>query len=184
MPKFTNRENEKIILPDGRIVFLSRSDAVVGCVVCLEDNVPYVLVVERGPAVDNSGKLCLPCGYLDWDEDFTQAVKREIFEETALDVDALYASTIYIDFHQPYYVESSPKAHRQNVSNHFGLVLSGPRPELKESAGMRTGEITKVQWMKASDLLFQTDETFAFWHHEMAIRFLCDRGIPFLPSHI
>ncbi len=174
MPTFQNRENEKITLPDGRTIFLARSAAVVACVVCLVNDEPYVLMVERGETVDNSGKWCMPCGYLDWDEDFSAAVTRELFEETGLCLDDLEPSRImYKSFDSPYHVDSSPKSHRQNISHHFGVVLKGPLPLIKTSQGMQSGEIKSVEWVHYKALSDIVDEeTYAFNHNMKAHMFL------------
>ena len=179
MPEFKNRPNERFVLPDGKEIYKVRSSAVVACVVCVSNNEPYVLMVERGPQVDNSGLWCMPCGYLDWDETFAEAVRRELFEETGLDLAAFADRIIQFDLETPYYIESSPKAHRQNISHHFGIVISGPRPVLKDSDGLRSGEITSVEWVKASTLPLAHELEasplkghFAFHHNEKARRFV------------
>ncbi len=174
MPTFQNRENEKITLPDGRTIFLARSTAVVACVVCLVNDEPYVLMVERGDTVDNSGKWCMPCGYLDWDEDFSAAVTRELFEETGLCLDDLEPSkVIFMDFYNPYHVDSSPKSHRQNISHHFGVMFHGPLPLITKSQGMQSGEIKSVEWVNAEAISKTVDEeTYAFNHNLKAKMFL------------
>ena len=119
MAKFNNRENERVVLPDGRIIFIARSTAVVGCVLCVNDDKLSVLMVERGPKVDNSGKWCMPCGYLDWDESLKEAVIRELFEETGLDFDALDKSKVlYAELDNPYRVQSS----RGVMVHHFTSI--------------------------------------------------------------
>lgn len=181
MPEFSNRENERVQLPDGRVIFLARSTAVVGCVLCLQEGEPYVLMVERGDKVDNSGKWCMPCGYLDWDETLEEAVKREVWEETGLDLDELIqqGKAVYSRIKQPYHVGSSPKSNRQNVSHHFAIVLEGPLPALKGSDALASGEATAVEWVRLSSI--PTKENlessgmkgyFAFDHNEDIHRFV------------
>lgn len=181
MPEFKNRENERVQLPDGRTIFLARSTAVVGCVLCLQGDEVFVLMVERGSKVDNSGKWCMPCGYLDWDETLDAAVKREIWEETGLDVDALLSENkaVYSYIEQPYYVSSSPKSNRQNVSHHFGIVLQGPLPTLSRSLALETGEATAVEWVRLSSIPTKENlessglkNYFAFDHNEDIHRFV------------
>src|SRR5277367_6632606 len=53
-----------------------------------------VLVVEgdrivlgrRAPSAFRGGQWCLPCGFVDWDEDFLAAGRREVLEESGLAV--------------------------------------------------------------------------------------------------
>lgn len=43
-----------------------------------------VLICRRTAAVFEGGKWCLPCGYVEYDEDFLTAALREVQEETGL----------------------------------------------------------------------------------------------------
>ena len=180
MPNFNNRENERVDLPDGRVIFLARSTAVVGCVLCLHGNDVFVLMVERGDKVDNSGKWCMPCGYLDWDETLDEAIKREVWEETGLNLDEVIDQkrALYARIDQPYYIGSSPKSNRQNISHHFGLVMEGPPPELKASEALASGEATAVEWVRLSTIPTRENiessglsDYFAFNHNEDIHRF-------------
>ncbi|HBF38348.1 MAG TPA: NUDIX hydrolase [Firmicutes bacterium] len=45
-----------------------------------------VLLCKRGPGNFQSGKWCLPCGFMEFDEDYLMAARREVKEETGLDV--------------------------------------------------------------------------------------------------
>jgi len=190
MPKFNNRENKRIELPSGDLFFHARSTAVVACVICMVGDVPHVLMVERGEKVDNSGLWCLPCGYLDWDESLGEAVVRELFEETGLDIGEIpQERIIHRDENVPYYIESSPKAHRQNISHHFGIALRGPLPALNAKAAIESGEIQQAEWVKMSAIptnaeirqdALNLEGMFAFDHNERAHRFvsfLKERGI-------
>ena len=180
-PKFNNRENEKVTLGDGRVVFLARSTAVVGTILCIDGDTTYALMVERGEKVDNSGKWCMPCGYLDWDEDFSEAVRREVFEETGLDISSLHEThqVLHSDLESPYYVESSPNSHRQNVSCHFGILIKGPVPPVQTSDGLESGEISRIEWVNITAI--PTNENleasgladyFAFDHNDKLNRFV------------
>lgn len=168
--EFSNRENEKVTLPDGRIVFLSRSVAVVACVVCVEDGIPYVLVGERGEAVDNSGKWCMPCGYLDWDETLDQAVLREVFEETGFSLASIGTKQIiYKDERIPHEVISTTDENRQNVAHIFGVMFRGSLPKIDPSAAIATGEVVRAMWMKLEEMeLYE----FAFKHDKRISAFI------------
>ena len=41
-----------------------------------------VLLCKRAPGNFQSGKWCLPCGFIEFDEDFLTAAHREVKEET------------------------------------------------------------------------------------------------------
>lgn len=45
-----------------------------------------VLLGKRGPGSFIAGKWCLPCGFIEYDEDFLTAAVREVQEETGLTV--------------------------------------------------------------------------------------------------
>ena len=179
MSKFKNRENERVTLPDGRVVFLSRSAAVVGCILCVNNDNISVLMVERGDKVDNSGKWCMPCGYLDWDESLKEAVLRELFEETGLTIDQLSGKMLFSALDNPYHVQSDPTSHRQNISHHFGVVIQGPPPALPKTKAMEEGEVTSVEWVPLSAIPTKEslegsglEEYFAFNHNEDVHRFV------------
>jgi 8-oxo-dGTP diphosphatase len=45
-----------------------------------------VLLCKRAPGNFQSGKWCLPCGFIEYEEDFLTAARREVKEETGLEV--------------------------------------------------------------------------------------------------
>ena len=78
-----SRENKMIKGEDGEELWISRSIVVVCLVARITDNNKIEILVEkRGPLVSATGQWCFPCGYLDYDEDLTDAVIREVKEET------------------------------------------------------------------------------------------------------
>jgi len=89
--KFDNKENPVIIEKgSGKKYFHSRSVAVVAMLSCnMVSNTNSVLIVQRGPDLDNAGKWCLPCGYLDWNETVEEAVIREVYEETNINLNKI-----------------------------------------------------------------------------------------------
>ena len=56
-----------------------------GVDVLIEEN-GKVLMGRRGPGSFRKGKWCLPCGFMEFDEDFLTAAHREVKEETGLEV--------------------------------------------------------------------------------------------------
>ncbi|AOT69242.1 nucleotide triphosphate diphosphatase NUDT15 [Geosporobacter ferrireducens] len=48
-----------------------------------------------------AGQWCIPCGYVEWDEDVYDAVVREFFEETGLKINISYVYTVLSNFHNP-----------------------------------------------------------------------------------
>lgn len=148
--QFNNRDNEEIVLPDGRKIWLSRSCAVTSIVIIevarpLRKKKYFLLTGVRGKNTpDFQGYRSCPCGYLDWDESLKGAAVRETWEETDFWLPVAWNPTVnyplapqdpesekvpmkvvYDEYTsgQPFHVSSNPDANRQNVTGSFGIVL-------------------------------------------------------------
>ena len=156
--KFKNRHNIAHNIGD-RIVWESRSVAVVGVIFIMKGNMGYVLVSRRGPkAADFQGKMNLIAGYLDWDETGTDAVIRETWEETGFNIkDAIKKyKTLNLNLYEPWAVSTNINENRQNISLRYGLVF-----ELKENEDFPIlttkhneidGESEDPMWLPLSDI--------------------------------
>lgn len=166
--RFRNRLNPRHELGEGRILYESRSVAVTAVVLAwdAEGRGFRALVGERGPAVDKAGSWCLPCGYLDWDESLVDAVHREVFEETGLDLPALEASGDAVVTSEPVYVEGGPEAHRQNVTARFVIELS--RLVEPTIANAEPGEVVRLEWLEVTEAAIAS-RAWAF-HHDDILR--------------
>jgi len=82
MDRFNNIPNKLITDTDGNQHWISPSVSVDSLLVvnC------FALIVKRSDNMSNAGKWCIPCGFLDWNEDFFSAAIRELYEETGIDV--------------------------------------------------------------------------------------------------
>lgn len=151
--KFDNRENECVILPDGRTVWLSRSVAVVACICAMDyiDNQMKFLMVKRGEgAADNHGSWCLPCGYVDWDESGTEAVCREVYEETGVNLGDVMINAKWCSptLKQPFFVNTDPKENRQNISLSYGLFFGDSRLPVTNIIDEK--EVAEVSWQSCN----------------------------------
>ena len=171
-PRFRNRQNARIELPEGRVLFESRSVAITAIVVAHDasSNSFHALVGKRGPAVDQGGLWCLVGGYLDWDESLADAVRREVFEEAAVDLAALEAAGETQVSSQPMFLQSDPSAHRQNVTGRFLVTL--PRKVPASNANAEPGEVEAIEWLPVErDAIAK--RAWAF-HHDAILLELAD----------
>ncbi|HFC93031.1 MAG TPA: NUDIX hydrolase [Leucothrix mucor] len=178
--KFNNKENERIILPDGRIIWLSRACAVVITVWCIVENTPYLLLGKRGCGCpDEVGKWNLPCGYLDWDETLSEAAEREVFEETGVDIRSVQQgrgdTIINNHMNYPWKISSSingRKNTKQNISHHFALVYKADELAELSTAHCEPDEVSDLKWITQDEI---NDFDYAFNHLEVIWEFL-DKG--------
>lgn len=180
-PVFNNKQNPKYSTKDG-IRWHSRACAVVVHVWCQYVNVKgetitYVLVGKRGTGGDNIGLLNIPCGYMDWDENLEQASRREVWEETGLNIEKYYDKAAVSNLDQPWFVNSALSENRQNIAMHTAFVFvlneseGDKMPELT-SEYSENNEVEELYWMNIEDVIQSQSSLWAFNHRERVIQFL------------
>ena len=131
---------------DGKEYWISRSVAVCCFIFKIMDDELYTLIERRGKgAADEQGKLAAVSGYLSYNETLTQAVVREIFEETGFKAKEERLQFIKIN--------SDPSEAHQNVTIHY--VYFAKRNEdfdLDRAEGGEENEVSEVKWFKVGDL--------------------------------
>jgi ADP-ribose pyrophosphatase YjhB (NUDIX family) len=174
--KFPNKENEKITKDNigERELYFSRSVAVLGVVIVRNKDNVYVLTERRGADMDEPFKWCVPCGYLDWNENCTGAIFREIFEETNLNMDKFLNENrlVYEKLKQPWFVSDNPKSNRENVTLRFGCCVDvdDELPELS-NCNVGEGEVTDVQWTNVTEI-GSNNKIYAFGHDIIISEFI------------
>jgi len=61
-----------------------------------------ILLVRRAAEVSYPGHWCIPCGYIEYDEDVRRAMEREMHEESGLRVTAEEVYAVHSNFHEPH----------------------------------------------------------------------------------
>jgi len=174
---FSNKENERVELADGRTIWLSRSPAVVMSLLAIEAVGTELVDVralfgKRGPTCpDEVGKWSLPCGYMDWDESGTDAAKRETWEETGVVIDNI--DPLVECMEQPWFVRHDPNSNKQNISLHFGMAFKVESPDqLPETStkNCEEGEVDELKWISILDTE-DAERSYAFNHFRTVSNF-------------
>jgi ADP-ribose pyrophosphatase YjhB (NUDIX family) len=91
-----------------------------------------VLLGRRGGGSFAGGTWCLPCGFVEHDEDVLTAAKREVLEETGLTIELLSIIQVTSNF-------LSPDLHSVVTVFHARVKSGHPRPG---------DDIDKVEWFQ------------------------------------
>ncbi len=118
-----------------------------------------VLLVERAGNM-GQGAWALPGGYLDKDETLLEAAKRELMEETNLDLKDMPASSTQV-FDYP------GRSLRGRVITHGHVFVLNGQPPLVKAAD----DAAKAFWFPLSDLPFHREKFFDD-HYQIATWFL------------
>ena len=84
-----------------RCDFLFFANMGVGVAAVIENPVGEVLLVQRARDQYGAGLWCLPCGYVEWNEDLREAVAREALEEAGLVVEVGDVVQVTVNRHEP-----------------------------------------------------------------------------------
>lgn len=80
--------------------YIMYENPVVGVAAIILNEKGQVLLGRRKTG-QYAGQWCIPCGYVEYDEDVYHAVQREAKEETNLDVEVIRVFTVQSNFHDP-----------------------------------------------------------------------------------
>lgn len=145
MNRFNNVPNKLITDTDGNKHWISPSASVDALLVVNN----FVLVVKRSAEMSNPNKWCLPCGFIDFNENLIDASVRELYEETGIDIRE--HNIINSDYNRPHALNGTA------LQFIFELL---ERPTLK----LDTNECVEAKWVSVS-MLDNLD--FAFNHNRL-----------------
>jgi 8-oxo-dGTP pyrophosphatase MutT (NUDIX family) len=147
---FKNIPNKPYNTEDG-IIYASRSVSVNSVIfirfATVDDT--YILLSKRSKTMmDEPGKWCLPCGYLDFNETIQEATIRETFEETGFYVND-YLNHLEID--KPnYIIDDNINSNRQNIA-FTSIKLYNNLPSFPKLLD-KTNESDANNWVSISKL--------------------------------
>ncbi|NBO22587.1 NUDIX hydrolase [bacterium] len=154
---FGNLENQVYHI-DGKEIWNSRSCATSLMLFCRQDDKTFVLMNKRGPILNQPFKWCLPCGYMDWNENGFNAARRELWEECGVLIPEVKDKS-------PWSVDTEPNSNLQNITLHYDYEING----LVEthSRNCEEGEVLEIRWFEVNELLGMDDDLFAFGHNNL-----------------
>lgn len=159
---------------NGSVYWISRSCAVAGFIFCkTPEGDWYVLANQRGPGTpDFQGYWNCPCGYLDYNEDSKEAIKREVWEETGL--------SLYSDQFREYSINTDPiKSNHQNITIRYYSILDKNILHWSNFSKdhMEPNEVSDIKWIPIKDI---NEYPWAFGHRDLILEIYNKRiNIPF-----
>jgi len=118
---------------------------IVGVAAIILDKDGKILLVRRSPNITYPGLWCIPCGYLEYDEDVRVGIVREIEEETNLVIEPSEVFAVHSNFH-------NPQQHTVGIW-FLSKVVSGT-----PLAGDDASELGWFELTEPPDLAFPTDK--------------------------
>ncbi len=142
------------VLDGGNERWISRSVVIVALIKWHDQ----VLIVKRADNenITMGGFWCMPCGYLDWNETIEEAVVREVYEETGIDIRKYNHTKEMVE------INSELTGRKQDISFHWLIEVDGdiPLPQIDLSV-LDPEETVDAKWVaweaKKMDFAFNHD---------------------------
>jgi len=177
-PVFKSRENEHVVYiyesPSSGIkvnqeYWISRAVANVAFIFAKFKEDFHILITKRSSTMMDSPNLyCVPCGYLNWDENGYNSMLRETYEEAGLYLPDWEKYVIFDNNKQPFYVNTQPSENRQNVSHLYITVLQLNDIEGTMFSKTKDNEASEVRWMSMKE--FENNNLEWAFNHDTRIR--------------
>jgi 8-oxo-dGTP pyrophosphatase MutT (NUDIX family) len=166
--EFNNTPN-KCIKVDNNEYWISRAVAVVGILIFrnIDTQIDYVLLEKRSEKMDHPNQWCVPCGYLDFNEDGWECLTREVWEETGFYLSDYVKNINFDNDKQPFFVNTNPGENRQNIALRYGVILHFKDNEFPHEITNNTNdEVSDIQFVTLDDV-----DTFDIaFHHDIIIK--------------
>jgi len=152
-PTFKNRPNIVHKVGD-REVWESRSTAVVAVILAYANNKIYVLGEKRSNIMPDAPNLwVVPCGYIDWDENGWNALRREVYEETSFFIDTYKDYIVYDNNKEPFFVNTEVTENRQNIALTYCVLFDFEKRSLPKDVELHTDkEIAAIKWIPIEEI--------------------------------
>ena len=166
--EFKNILNKSIQV-DNETIWISRAVAVVGILIFrnTDTQIDYVLLEKRSEIMDHPNQWCVPCGYIDFNEDGWECLTRVVWEETGFYLSNYEKNIVFDNDKQPFFVNTNPSENRQNIALRFGVIFEFKKNDFPY-------EITNNINKEVSDIQFVTldnvDNYDMAFNHDIIIK--------------
>jgi len=169
-PIFKNRPNKVHFVKDGdgdRDVWESRSTALGAVIFGIYQENIFVLVEKRSMNMpEGPGQWACPSGYIDYDEDGWEAIKREVYEETSFYLDDYERYLTFNNDEDSFYTHTKPGENRQNIVVWYCMIYDFSGTELpRDIEQYKDHEVDIVKWIPIEHV-FNGKYDWAFAHDQ------------------
>jgi 8-oxo-dGTP pyrophosphatase MutT (NUDIX family) len=163
-PIFKSRES-KVHIIDGKEVWESRSCATGAIIFAVKGDDAYVLSEKRSENMpDGKGMWVVPSGYINYDENGWDAMRRECYEETSFDINMYKENLIFDNNQDSFYTHTEPSENRQNIVIWYCLIYDFSDSDLPlDIENYIDSEVDKVKWIDIKEVL-SSKYNWAFEH--------------------
>lgn len=140
--RFLTGKDRLVCCRCGRVHY---ENPIVGVAAIILNEDGKILLVRRSQNITYAGFWCIPCGYLEYDEDVRAGIIREVKEETNLVVEPLEVFSVHSNFH-------NPKQHTVGIW-FMAKVISGT-----PFAGDDASELGWFELAEPPEMAFPTDK--------------------------